>query len=257
MRISAHVCTKKHLMPTYYPKARKPCRDCGRLFVGGPPARWCPDCRWKHRGRKPAKYVWIPERDQLLRERYDGKVKGRAADIASAFGWPAWVVKKRASTLGLCYPADRKEWTPKEERFLWQHAGRRLTHWIAKQLGRSESSVVLKLKRMKISRRWREGYTLRDLELCFGCDHHIIDRWIRQGWLNARRRGTRRNGTGGRGGGPADAWIFTDADILEFIRARPLEFRLDKVDQFWFLDLALNGGLVERALKTERRLEAS
>jgi hypothetical protein len=242
-----------------HPKSVKPCADCGKPFEGTAPARYCPECRWKHRGRYPVKYIWTPERDQVLLDRYDSRVKGRAAEIAAALGWPAWVVRKQASRLGLAHPwpADRRDWTPKEERFLLHHAGSRHVHWMAKQLGRSETSVILKLKRMKISRRWREGYTLRELELCFGCDHHGIERWIRQGWLTGRRRGTRRQGPGGRGNGPADPWVFSDAAILEFIQQHPMEFRLDKVDQFWFLDLVFDGGLVTRALATERRLEAS
>ena len=242
-------------MPSDYPKARKPCQNCRRPFRGGPPARYCPACRWKHRGRTSTKYVWTPERDQLLRERYDGKVKGRAASIAAGLGWPPWQIKRRAAQLGLCYPADRRDWTAQEERFLWQHAGRRHLHWMATQLGRSETSVVLKLKRMQISRAWREGYTLRDLELCFGCDHHPIDRWIRQGWLQGRRRGTRRTGSGGRGNGPADAWYFTDEDLVRFVRSYPAAFRLDKVDQHWFLDLVLNGSQT-KAARSEARLEA-
>jgi len=204
----------------------------------------------------PLKYLWTPERDQVLRERYDGKVKGRAAAIAASLGWPTWCIKKRAAALGLCYPVDQKDWTPKEERFLWEHAGRRLTRWMARQLGRSEASVVLKLRRMKISGRYREGYTLQELELCFGCDHHMIDRWIRAGWLRGRRRGTRRN-VGPHGGGPHDPWVFSDAGLLAFIQAHPTDFRLDKVDQLWFMDLLLDGGLVARALKTETRLETS
>lgn len=242
-------------MPTHYPKSRKPCQECGRPFVGGRPARFCLACRWQHRGRRPEKYPWTPELDQVLRDRYDSRVKGRAQEIATALGWPCWVIKKRAGRLGLSqpWPKDRRDWTGDEERFLLRHAGSRHVHWLARQLQRSESSVVLKLKRMRISRRWREGYTLRDLELCFGCDHHGIDRWIRAGWLQGRRRGTRRTGHGGRGNGPADAWVFTDAGILDFIRKHPTAFRLDKVDQCWFLDLLLNG---TQGARTEERLEA-
>lgn len=227
------------------PKTSRPCQDCGRSFLGTAPARYCKDCRWKHRGRRPKKYIWTPERDQLLRERYDSRLKGRAAEIATALGWPAWVVKNRAGRLGLAHPGpkDRRDWTPKEESFLRNHAGSRHVHWMAKRLGRSETSVVLKLKRMQISRRWREGSTLRDLELCFGCDHHAIDRWIRAGWLHGRRRGTRRNGNGGRGNGPADPWVFTDEHILAFVREHPTAFELRKVDQEWFLDLLLGGSM--------------
>lgn len=241
-------------MPTYYPKTRKRCQDCPRMFTGGPPARWCPHCRWKHRGRVAKKYVWTPERDKILRDRYDGKVHGRAAEIAASLGWPDWVIKKRAAVLGLAYPATSRDWTGEEESFLLRNAGVRHVHWMAKQLQRSEASVVLKLKRLRISRRWREGYTLRGLEECFGCDHHAIDRWIRAGWLVGRRRGTRRTGPGGRGNGPADAWYFTDEDLLRFIRAHPMEFRLDKADQYWLMDLLLNGS--QGTTSSERRLEA-
>ena len=162
---------------------------CGKTFTGGPYAKWGPCCRWKHRGRKPKKYLWTPERDQVLRERYDGRKKGTAAALAHAIGWPTWVIKKRAATLGLCYAVERKAWTVEETAFLWEHAGTRTTHWIAKQLKRSETSVVLKFKRMKISRRVKDGYTLRELTLCFGIDHHGIERWVREGKLASAKRG--------------------------------------------------------------------
>ncbi len=231
-------------MPEPQPKRRVRCQDCRQPFLAGAYARWGPCCRWKHRGRRAKKYVWTPDRDQVVRDRYDGRVRRRADEIGRALGWPAWAVKKRAAALGLTHPpADRREWTAQEEEFLREHAGSQLTHWIAKQLGRGESSVVLKLRRMKISRRFRE------LELCFGVDHHSIDRWIQDGRLVGRRRGTRRSGSGGRGGAPADAWYFTDEDLVRFIRGNPMAFRLDKVDQLWFMDLITSGGLIRRALQ--------
>jgi hypothetical protein len=248
-------------MPAPVPKTDRTCGDCGRPFIGGPYAKTGPCCRWKHRGRPAKKYVWTPERDQVLRERYDGRVKGRSAELARIVGWPAWVIKKRAATLGLCHPADRKDWTAEEEAFLWEHGGSRLTHWIAKQLRRSETSVVLKFKRMKISRRVRDGYTLRELELCFGVDHHVIERWVREGRLTSAKRGRpatnghepeiRRRGTDR----PRDAWAVSDTDLLRFVTAHPMAFRLDKVDQVWFMDLITSGGLLRKALADERALE--
>ncbi len=41
----------------------------------------------------------------------------------------------------------------------------------------------------------------------------------------------------------------SDADLLRFIEAHPLAFRLDKVEPVWFLDLITSGGLIRRALK--------
>lgn len=232
---------------TWYPKTEKPCRDCGRPFKGGPPAKYCPECRWRHRGRKVKKYDWTPERDALLRARYDGKVRNRSTEIARLFGWPAWVIKKRAGHLGLCYPIERKDWTAEETDFLLEHAGRRTSLWIARQLRRSETSVVLKFKRMKISRRVRDGYTLRTLEMCFGVDHHSIERWVREGKLSVRKRHTKR---------PLQIWKATDEQILKFIVENPTSFRLDKVDQVWFMDLITSGGLIRGALRAARAARA-
>ncbi len=241
-------------MPGAQPKRRIRCQDCGKPFLAGPYAHWGPCCRWKHRGKPQKKYVWTPERDQVLRDRYDSRVRHRAEEIGLVLGgWSTWAVKKRACALGLTRPpAERRQWTAQEVDFLLEHAGSRLTAWIARELHRGETSVVMKLKHMRISQRFREGYTLRELELCFGVDHHSIDRWIREGKLIGRRRGTRRAGPGGRilagGQGPADAWFFTDEDLLRFARDHPTVFRLDKVDQTWFMDLITSGGLIRRAL---------
>jgi len=60
---------------------------------------------------------------------------------------------------------------------------------MTKRLGRPESSVVNKLKRLGTSRRVRDGYTIRELELCLGKDHHKITKWIRSGWLQDRLQG--------------------------------------------------------------------
>ena len=248
-------------MPAAVPKAERRCGDCGRPFIGGPYAKTGPCCRWRHRGRKPKKYVWTLERDQVLRERYDPKTRGAIAALAAAIGWPAWVLKKRAATLGLTRSMDRRDWTPEEEAFLWEHGGTRTTHWIAKRLGRSETSVVLKFKRLQISRRVKDGYTLRELVLCFGTDHKVIERWVREGKLVSIKRGRppanghtpdiRRRGTDR----PRDAWAVSDADILRFITTHPMAFRLDKVDQVWFMDLVTSGGRLRKALADEEALE--
>jgi len=199
-------------------------RPTGRRF-----ARYCDACRWRLRGRTP-KWVWTPERDELLRRRYDPYVRGRAREIAAALGMPRNIVNHRAGFLGLAALAkDRKAWTDGEDAFLDEHAGTRHVRWLGRQLKRSTSSVINRMKRLRISRRWREGYTLRDLELCLGTDHRVIERWVGGGKL----RGRRRFGNGG----PTDAWYFTDEDLLRFITEHPTEFSLRHVDQVWFLDL--------------------
>lgn len=194
------------------------------------------------------KYVWTPERDQVMRDRYDSKIHWRAEEIAKSFCWPKWVIKKRAMALGLAHPMSHQDWTKEETNFLLDHAGDKTALWIAKQLERSETSVVLKFKRLHISRRVHVGYTLRDLEMCFGTDHHVIERWVREDKLHVRRRHTAR---------PLQIWKATDEDILRFIIEHPMDFRLDKCDQVWFMDLITSGGLLRKALKTAKNPEDS
>ncbi len=228
------------------PVAERRC-GCGAVFTAGPYARHCPACRAKRRGCH-RKYFWTTEREPYLREHYDGKVYGRVSEIGKRFGFPMWEVKRHATRLGLTHPMDRRDWAEEEEAFLWDHAGRRTPEWIAKKLERSLSSVILKFKRMRITRKYREGYTMRELELCFGMDHRLIDRWIKDGKLRAPRRPHK---------GPRAGYDVRDSDVLQFIKDHPMEFRLDKVDQFWFMDLITSGGLIRKALADERAAEGA
>ena len=65
-----------------------------------------------------------------------------------------------------------------------------------------------------------------------GVDHHTIDRWIRLGWLVGRRQGTDR---------PMDAWRIRPAEVMAFLAGHRQEYRLDKVDQAWFLGMIFDG----------------
>ena len=97
--------------------------------------------------------------------------------------------------------------------------------------------MVLKIKHLGVSRRVRNGYTMRNLETCLGADHHKIQRWVADGWLRDRLQGTRRHDGNGR-----DIHRFREKDILGFIRQHPLEINLGRVDAVWFLDMILFKG---------------
>lgn len=216
------------------------CSDCGKEFISKGFAKYGPECRWRHRVRR-LKYEWTAERDEMLRQRYDSRLPNRTKEIARLLGWPRWVIVHRAQRLGLSRPKP-VDWSDGEVQFLIDHAGERADTWIAKKLGRSLTAVVMKCKHMKLSRRVQRGYTMRELQLCFGCDHRTIERWMRQGKLAVRRRHTGRTDKQG------DPFQLGERDIINFIEKYPMAFRLDKVDQFWFMDLITNGGLVKKAL---------
>ena len=229
------------------PLYRVKCNHCGGMFEAtSREAKRCFEHRYIGRtwGPNRKKYDWTEERVAHLVKHYNGLVYGRAAEIAKHLGFPTWEIKKRAGELGLCKPAHRRAWTPDEETDLrrWVNE-RRTTRWIALETKRSQASIVMKLKHMEISRRWVEAYTARRLALCFGVDSHKILDWIRARKLHAIPRGTqRRPGQGG------DEWVIQPSDVLEFIETHPLEFDIRKVEQAWFMDLILRGGLVRRAL---------
>ncbi|HAM57548.1 MAG TPA: hypothetical protein DCQ64_19900 [Candidatus Rokubacteria bacterium] len=224
-----------------HPTGPLTCVVCGAAFTGGlhPPARFCLVCRPRQRRPKPAKYVWTPERDAILRARYDGTVRNRSTEIARELGWPGWAIKKRAAHLGLtrAWPTTRRDWTDGERAFLAQWSGHRDSGWIAKQLRRTLTSVVVQQKRSDLARRVRAGYTLRDLCGCFGVDHHVVERWGAAGLLPRTTRLTARTDKQG------DPWSIPEAAVVAFVRACPQEVDLRKVDQAWFFDVIVGATL--------------
>ncbi len=225
-------------------QAEVECHICNEAFYDGHPSGQCPGCRYFKWRNWRKTFIWTLARDQVLRERYNSGIRGRAAEIAKDLGIPAWHVKRRAQLLGLSrpWPKDRKEWTEEEVLFLQAHAGKRRVEWIGQELKRSTSSVILKLKRLSISRLVTEGYTLRRLMDCFGYDHKKIDEWIASGLLKATRVGTARRD---------DIWHTDDREVLRFMLAHPETFRLDRVDQEWFVRLVFG-----RVRKLESLLQA-
>jgi hypothetical protein len=217
------------------------CSDCNHRFEVSERsvARICPTCRGRRGSasrykRTPKKYQHTEATDAVIRERYDGKVRNRTQAIARSLGWPKWQICKRAAELGLTrpWPAERRGWSNDEVKFLVVNAGSRPTGWMARRLGRTISSVVLKLKRMRISRAIKEGYTKSALSDCFGVDHKVLDGWAKAGQLKVTYREETKEG---------ETWQITDAAVLRFIRDNPTGFRLDKVDQVWFLGLIRPG----------------
>ncbi|MGA8223773.1 MAG: hypothetical protein WB780_19145 [Candidatus Acidiferrales bacterium] len=238
------------------------CVDCGQPIEEGrqqgqPPqlANYCLKCRAERRRSATAKYTWRPEYDAYLRAHYFGGLNRRFQVLNRMIrltGLPRWYLKRQAARLGLTMQMDRRPWTPAEMDHLEKLVGRVTTATIAKRLRRPESSVVNKLKRMDTSRRVRDGYTMRELELCLGEGHHKIVGWIKNGWLRDRLQGTRRHGGNGN-----DIHRIHEKDIVTFITNHPQEINLGKVDQTWFLDLVLLKGREVREATVPRNVDAA
>jgi hypothetical protein len=213
------------------------------------------ECCDKCDQRSKPKYTWRTEYDTYLSTSYFGGLNRRFQVLnrmVRLTGLPRWYIKRQAARLGLTLHTDRRPWTASEMNLLEKLVGHVSSATIAKRLHRPESSVVNKLKRIGTSRRVRNGYTMRELELCLGEDHHKITQWIKNGWLQDRLQGTRRHDGNGN-----DIHRIRETDILTFIRNHPREVNLGKVDQTWFLDLVLLRGREVPAAKLPRKLDTA
>lgn len=226
-RTALTVASEKH------PKVTIVCKDpdCGQDFIGWPGAKYCKRCMPKHRGSKAwdgrRKYVWTPERDQILRDHY----RSNATAIATRFfpGWQKWVITHRAQQLGLCRTKE-KPWTKAEDAFLLEHVGVHTAQWMQRQLRtRTVTAIIVRLKRLHISRRIQaDGMTMRQLEQALGVDHRQIVAW----WRSGRLKGSYRSNPNEH-----ERYEFQEPDIAEFLLNNPTAFRLDRVDQAWFMTL--------------------
>jgi hypothetical protein len=207
------------------------------ISVADIPAAALPDYHPIGPTKKPKKWIRESWMERELTERYTqdytrNDKRLAIIDMARRFDVPEWVVKRWAQELGLARTKE-KPWSKQEVAYLCEWMGRRNPVVIARHLRRTTTAVIVKSKRLKLSR-VLEGYTLRQLCEAFGEDHHKIHRWIDSGMLRGSRRGTARTETQG-----GDMWLFKDKDIVHFIRTYPLAFNLRKVDQLWFLELTL------------------
>lgn len=203
-------------------------------------AKYSLKCRVERRRRAGVKYTWRPEYDARPKAHYFGGINRRFQVLTRMIrltGLPCCYIKRSAACLGLSMPLDCEAWTRRDMDHLVKLVSPASAATIAKRLNRPESSFVTRLKRVGMSRRVRDDYTTRELELSFGDGHHKIAGWIPRGWLQDRHQTTRRPEGNGN-----DIHRIHEEDLLNFIRNDPREINLSKVDQTWFLDLLLLPG---------------
>jgi len=212
------------------PKYSLRCEACGQEFRGRAGRLYCLGCSKLSAARRRSKYPITVEVKALLQARYDTRIPGRVAEIAAQLGWPAWMVKRAARLLGLTHPAPagRRNWTLAEVAVLEKWQGLRSAKWIAERLARTETSVIVKMKRLGLSRRVRNGYSLGDVAKLFGVDIHTVSRWVKLGYLTVKAQGTARR---------RDIRRASREALLAFLADHRHEYRLDKVEQGALLEL--------------------
>lgn len=232
-------------MPTYEYECEV-CERPGKEWrPEGSPPRFCSrKCRNEGMAGqvlKPVKYIITPEMHARIERVYKrDSGNGQVAALARTLNLPRWKVTRYAIQQGWIAKQKAKgpTWTEEEIEQLQKFA-RYAIPTIRRKMAekgykRSETAIVLKLRRMKM-RQNLNGHSARDVARCLGVDDHFITRAIKGGRLKATRRGTARNE---RQGG--DHWYILDQNIRKYILNHLYEIDIRKVDKYWFVDLLAN-----------------
>jgi len=180
------------------------------------------------------KYVLSEQQKFFLLELYDGTTE-RIEMLARHHlfhGVPRWKMRQWAVELGLARSRDPR-WTKEDENYLERNLHRESVQDIADHLGRTDTAVKLKAKRLGVNKCDQEGYTQRGLCAGLGCNHRKIKRWISNGWLKGSRRQTER--------AVDDTWYFSDFAIYQFIKEHPEEIDPRRADWLWLVDIMAGG----------------
>jgi hypothetical protein len=128
------------------------------------------------------------------------------------------VILARAANLGLSL-LRRRPWSDEELDFLKSNAGQLSLKALAARLSRTYYSVKAAIRSMELDGRVTHGYSVDELVRTFEVGKATVDRWIAKGWV------TRNEGR------------ITENSVLRFIRLRPHEYQLRRVDEVWFKEI--------------------
>lgn len=150
----------------------------------------------RRRGRAPL--LSLPQCQQIAAE-FDGTTKTIDQLLAKwrkvVPGLKRHNIATAARRGGYETSKERKAWTDAEDRFLRDNWHRLSGDEIARQLGRTFTSVNLRHKRLGIGRYDGQELTIRDLEDLTKLDHRQWHDFIARGWLKARKRQRRCGAT--------------------------------------------------------------
>lgn len=193
------------------------------------------------RGGKRERWQSSEQIDRLIVQTY-GRVRSPrdVARLAQTLRRPSWWVSKRARTLGLVAPRFKEApWSATEIEIISENAHRVPSYLKAalKRGGftRSETAIVVKLKRIGADRTDPNYYTATGLASVLGVDPHQVAAWITKGWLKAKRRGNDAPEE-------RDHWWIARRDAARFIVENVHAVNFAKVDKHWLVDLLTHEG---------------
>ena len=181
-------------------------------------------------------HKWTEAERDIVRREYDGH-NSTALRLANHLGVSFHGVKGQVSIMGIAMDKSR-DWTDKETETLIEMITQYAPLNIARRLHRSVNSVVVKSKRLGLSRRVRDGwFTKKEVCEILGVDHRKIQKYIDNGELKASyHTGRKPQQNGGA------MWHIKTEDLKKFIKKNIGDFQGRNVDLVMIAWL-LNGGL--------------
>jgi hypothetical protein len=176
------------------------------------------------------------------------KGRGAVAELAQKLGVPRWIVSKRAAALGLSVPHKKEPaWTAPELALLAKvplHSPDLAAREFRKHgFPRTATSIIIKAKRIGLSRRYTETLSATQIARILGVDGKTVTRMILLGTMPAEKRETQRLPQQG-----GDPWSTTRPQLRQWILDNLETIDIRKVDKFAFVEILVgqpdpgNGG---------------
>jgi len=182
------------------------------------------------------RHKWTEAETDIVRRDYDG-TNLSALRIASKLGITRNAVKWQVHRLGLAMDKSPR-WTDREVKILTEMITQYAPITIARRLSRSLNSVVVKSKRLRLSRRVRDGWFTKT-EVCeiLGVGHRKIQGYIDRGELKASYHTERKPQKYGMA-----MWHIETKNLRDFIKENIGDFQGRNVDLVMIMWL-MNGDI--------------
>ena len=183
--------------------------------------------------QKRKNHVWTDDDRDIVRREYTGNRRS-LCEIAHKLGATEFGVKGQVNKMGLAKITNRRPWTPAEDGKLRKLMGEHPPLQVAKRMKRSVNSVVVRAKRLGISRRDRDGWYTK-MEVCdiLGMGHKWVQSRIDDGRLVAKHH--LAGSTPGQDG--MAMWHINREDLKRYLRENAHELVGRNVDLIQVVDI--------------------